>query len=156
MVDKLDKPLKLETMNIAPIKTISEQIEMRITEWRETWDDGVWESIEFGIYLFWLELANIYSIYTKNLFLLQKEKGNVFLNERENYNSDRTTTTSVNKLFANEQAVVEAQEMRFKEMEMKIKSYNRIANFIKDKKIRELSEIKRQEMSVSDKFNSRQ
>lgn len=152
----MEDKIKLETINISAIKMISEQIELRVSEWRETWDDGVWESIEFGIYLFWLELANIYSIYTKNLFILQKAKGEAFLEERENYTSDRTTTMWINKLFINEEAIVKGQEMRFKEMEMKIKSYNRIANFIKDKKIRELSEIKRQEMSVSDKFNSRQ
>ena len=148
--------IEMEKIDSKALDIIAQVLQQDIARWKENWDYSIWEQIEYNIFIFWIELANIYWVYTVNNYNLEKKKWELFLKDRKNQNSDRATTINVNKMLAWEIAVVAWQENKFKEMEMKLKAFTRFWNFIKDKQIKELAEAKRQEMSVSDKFNSRQ
>ena len=140
----------MEKIDSKALDIIAQVLQQDIARWKENWDYSIWEQIEYNIFMFWIELANIYWVYTVNNYNLEKKKWELFLKDRKNQNSDRATTINVNKMLAWEIAVVAWQENKFKEMEMKLKSFQRFWNFIKDKQIKELAEAKRQEMSVRD------
>lgn len=140
----------MEKIDSKALDIIAQVLQQDIARWKENWDYSIWEQIEYNIFMFWIELANIYWVYTVNNYNLEKKKWELFLKDRKNQNSDRATTINVNKMLAWEIAVVAWQENKFKEMEMKLKAFTRFWNFIKDKKIKELAEAKRQEMSVRD------
>lgn len=138
----------MEKIDSKALDIIAQVLQQDIARWKENWDYSIWEQIEYNIFMFWIELANIYWVYTVNNYNLEKKKWELFLKDRKNQNSDRATTINVNKMLAWEIAVVAWQENKFKEMEMKLKAFTRFWNFIKDKQIKELAEAKRQEMSV--------
>lgn len=140
----------MEKIDSKALDIIAQVLQQDIARWKENWDYSIWEQIEYNIFMFWIELANIYWVYTVNSYNLEKKKWELFLKDRKNQNSDRATTINVNKMLAWEIAVVAWQENKFKEMEMKLKAFTRFWNFIKDKQIKELAEAKRQEMSVRD------
>jgi len=140
----------MEKIDSKALDIIAQVLQQDIARWKENWDYSIWEQIEYNIFMFWIELANIYWVYTVNNYNLEKKKWELFLKDRKNQNSDRATTINVNKMLAWEIAVVAWQENKFKEMEMKLKAFTRFWNFIKDKQIKELAEAKRQEMSVRD------
>lgn len=140
----------MEKIDSKALDIIAQVLQQDIARWKENWDYSIWEQIEYNIFIFWIELANIYWVYTVNNYNLEKKKWELFLKDRKNQNSDRATTINVNKMLAWEIAVVAWQENKFKEMEMKLKAFTRFWNFIKDKQIKELAEAKRQEMSVRD------
>lgn len=140
----------MEKIDSKALDIIAQVLQQDIARWKENWDYSIWEQIEYNIFMFWIELANIYWVYTVNNYNLEKKKWELFLKDRKNQNSDRATTINVNKMLAWEIAVVAWQENKFKEMEMKLKAFTRFGNFIKDKQIKELAEAKRQEMSVRD------
>jgi len=76
---------------------------------------------------------------------LSKTKNAIFVSERQYFNSDLATTKKINKDFLEENDLVELQKQIMERIEKEEFTIKRLANFINNERINDLSMKKRQD-----------
>lgn len=134
---------KLEDIDIKSLENSLLSIDKLFWKLRISRDKENINELEFLIYEFSNMVADIKRIYTRNWYRVKTEKDKKFIEARETEKSDLSTTKKINKEFANENWVIELQEMIVEYFEDKRKFIIRLADHISNLRIRDLSDAKR-------------
>lgn len=100
------------------------------------------KNLEYAIYYFCNDVAEIQRIYARNLYKINKIIDDEFGDEREKQNSDLATTKSLNKKHREEKTLLELQEMVVEWLNKKEDIFKRLANFINNERINALAVAK--------------
>ena len=139
---------KLEDIEIKVLENSLLSIDKLFWKLRISRDKENINELEFLIYEFSNMVADIKRIYTRNRYRVKTEKDKKVIEARETEKSDLSTTKKVNKEFANENGVIELQEMIVEYFEDKKKFIIRLADHISNLRIRDLSDAKRNDKSI--------
>jgi len=135
--------MELKEINVKWIDESVKKIDSLFWKLRISIEVETQKELEFELYRFNNELADIERIYIRNRKALQSEKDKIFLEKRDKSNSDLSTTKKVNKDFQNYNTDLDFQEMIIERCKKKQKWFERLANAVNSFRINDLAQAKR-------------
>lgn len=135
---------EFEKIDIKQAEEYIKRINRYFEKLRKSVDIETQRDLEYEIYYFASSISELSKRYTRNLYRINKEFDNRFLLERQNYNSDLTTTKKVKKDLIQEYTEIEIQQEVIERLKDRKKDIHRLANFVNDERIDSLAMAKRE------------
>jgi len=137
--------IELEQIDIKPLEKYVAEIDKLFQKLHKKVDIETQKELEYQIYYFMNYTNSLWKIYIRNAYKLSKTKNAIFVSERQYFNSDLATTKKINKDFLEENDLVELQKQIMERIEKEEFTIKRLANFINNERINDLSMKKRQD-----------